>query len=296
MIPLRFTPARRSLPLGRDGSLLLLPWVLALLVYVASLAGIGLVVIGDALRAAEQSLAGRLTVQVPAEASNARLQTVLALLRQTPGVRSAEVLPPAETARLLEPWLGSPLSVDELPVPRLIDVRFDPDVPVDLATLRRQLASVVSDARLDDHGRWTDGLRSAARPVTVVLAMLIAVALAAVAVLSIFATVTGLSVHRGAVDLFHLLGAGDAEIGRPFALRMFWLGLLGGAIATLGTLLTVIALARIGRIVELPAPVAATGLADWRLWTIPVVIALASGFIAMAGAWMTVLRRLARMG
>jgi hypothetical protein len=74
MIGLRLRPVRRSLPLGPDESILLLPWIVALTVYLASLSGIGLAVIGETLHAAEQPLAARVTVQVPADASNARLQ------------------------------------------------------------------------------------------------------------------------------------------------------------------------------------------------------------------------------
>src|SRR6266545_7988600 len=102
----RFTSTRRELPLGPDGSRLFLPWLLALLVYLAGLGAVGLIVIDDTLRAAGQELATTLTLQVPAETSKARLETVLALIRQTPGVGSVHLLEPAETARLLEPWLG----------------------------------------------------------------------------------------------------------------------------------------------------------------------------------------------
>jgi cell division transport system permease protein len=295
MIGPRWSAARQTLPLGWVDSLLLLPWVVAFMVYLATLSGVGLALVGDVLRGAEQSLAARVTVQVPAETSNARLQTVLALLRQNSGVASAEPLTPADTARLLEPWLGSPLSLDELPAPRLIDLRLDPKAAVDLAAMRRQLASVVPDARIDDHHAWRGGLHAAGRPIQAVLAIQIAAAVALVAVAAVFATRTAVTARQSAVELFHLLGADDGDIAWPFATRVLQLGLLGGAIGASASLLTVLLLRPAGGLVQLPVPTVATDIADWRLWAIAVGAALVAGLVALAGAQLTVLRRLGRL-
>jgi len=295
MMGLRWGAARPALPLGRDQSIILLPWIVAFAVYIATLSGIGLAIVGDVLRGAEQSLAARVTVQLPAETSNARLETVLALLRQAPGVGSAEPLTPADTARLLEPWFGSPLALDELPVPRLIDLRLDPHAAIDLAAVRRQLASVVQDARIDDHHAWLGGLHAAAIPVRAVLAALIAAAVALVATSAVFAARTALTARQTAIELFHLLGADDGDIAWPFALRALRLGLLGGAIGAGAALLTVLFLHRAGALVQLPAPTGAGGLADWRLWAIAIGAGLMAGIAALLGAQLTALRRLNRL-
>jgi cell division transport system permease protein len=295
MIGLRWGTARQTLPPGRDETIFLLPWIVAFLVYVASLSGVGLVIVGDVLRETGESLAARVTVQVPAETSDARLQTVLALLRQTPGVASVELLTPAQTARLLEPWLGSPLSLDELPVPRLIDLHLDPNATVDVAALRRHLAPVVADARIDDHHAWLGGLHTAARPIRAVLATVIAVAIALTVVSAILAARTALIVRQSAIELVHLLGADDSDIAWPFALRALRLGLVGGAVGAGAMLLTIVLLRQTGSLVQLPALTAASGLADWRLWAIGVGAALIAGCVALAGARLTALRRLGRL-
>jgi cell division transport system permease protein len=295
MIGLPWAPARQTLPLGRADSLLLLPWVVAFMVYLASLSGLGLALVGDMLSGAEQSLAARVTVQVPAETSDARLQTVLALLRQNSGVASAELLSPADIARLLEPWLGSPLSLDELPAPRLIDLRLDPNAAVDLAAMRRQLASVVPEARIDDHHAWLGGLHAASRPIRAVLAALMAAAVALIAAAVVFAARMALTARQSAIELFHLLGADDGDIAWPFAIRALRLGLLGGAIGAAAAVLTVLLLRPAGGLVQLPAPTAATGLSDWRLWAIAIGATLIAGLVSLAGARLTVLRRLGRL-
>ena len=45
---------------------------------------------------------------------------------------------PETTQALLEPWLGAGISLEELPVPRLITVIINSRNPPDLAALRRQ--------------------------------------------------------------------------------------------------------------------------------------------------------------
>jgi cell division transport system permease protein len=287
--------ARRELPLGPDQSGRLLPWVVALLVYVAGLCGVGLIVLDDTVRASEHALATTLTLQVPADASNARLETVLALLRQTPGIVSVRLLEPAETARLLEPWLGPSVPLDELPVPRLIDLRIEPERGPDVAALRQQLASVVPDARLDDRLPWPKGVRSAAQRIEGVLAASVAVALLLVAASAVFAVRTALMADRSVAELLHVLGAADSDIARGFAIRSLRLGLLGGVIGAVAALLTILALSGSGSIVQLAAPIPANGVGDWRVWAVLSGATFAAGLIAMATAWASVLRRLAAM-
>ncbi len=295
MIGYRFGWAPGNLPLGRDEAWRFLPWVFALMVFVAGLGGIGLIVLHGNLRAAESLLATTMTVQAPAEASSARLETVLALLRQTKGIVSAQLLEPAETARLLEPWLGPKVPLDQLPVPRLIDLHIDPAGGLDLAALRHQLTSIVPEARLDDHRPWLGGARSAAGWIQISLAVAIATALILIATSAVFAARAGLMVQQSAIEVLHLLGTPDADIARQFAIRYLQLGLLGGAIGAVIALLTILALGSAGSLVQLPAPIAAKGIADWRFWVVLTGGALTAGLIAMASAWVTVLRWLARM-
>jgi cell division transport system permease protein len=245
-----------------------------------------------------------LTLQLPAETSNARLETVLAVLRQTAGIESVHLLEPAETARLLEPWLGPAVPLDALPVPRLIDLRTDPTRGIDVAALRTQLAAVVPDARLDDQLPWPKGMRAAARRIEGILVGGIAVALLLVAASAVFAVRTALMADRSAARLLHALGAADSVIARRFAVRSLRLGLVGGGIGAGAALLTIVVLGDAGSLVQPPVPpratgaaggTAASGIGDWRLWVILGGAVLGAGLIAMASAWATVRRQLAGM-
>jgi cell division transport system permease protein len=284
--------ARLALPVGGDPTWPLLFWLFALIGYLAALCGLALVLLGGEMREWNRSLGNSLTLQIPAETSAARLETVSALLRQTAGIRGVRLLEPAETARLLEPWLGSAAALDTLPVPRLIDLQIDPGTAIDFADLRQKLSSIVPGAQLDDHRQWLGDFRGAA----IRLASLIAAGIAAIALLAVVLTVsltrTSLALHDETIELLHLIGAEDADVARLFQADALRLGLLGGATGAAAALVTVIA---VGSAVPLHMMTGASGFADWRLWAVAIIAALAAGLVAMAGARITALRRLALM-
>src|SRR5262249_27992947 len=154
---------RLDIPLNRDSSVRFLPWIIGLMVYLAGLALAGTLVLNGTLARWDRSLTGTLTVQLPAADSGKNddaLAPVLQILRATPGIKSAEPLDAEATARLLEPWPGTTLSADELPMPRLVDLRIDTDAPPDLGALRTRLAAAAPTAVLDDHRLWLDRLAS----------------------------------------------------------------------------------------------------------------------------------------
>jgi cell division transport system permease protein len=286
---------RLDLPFQEDASGRFLPWIIALMVYLAAMGGIGLIWLSDSLNQWNASLASSLTLQVPADATQARIEMALGALKQTRGVISAHLLQPDETAKLLEPWLGNSVAVATLPLPRLVDIRIDPQATIDYTTLRQQLDSIVPNAQLDNNRSWLGTVRDfALRIEGIITAGVIAVTALIIAII-IFTARIGLAIHRSVIELLHLLGARDAYIARQFQVHALSLGLRGGVIGGAAAALTVMVLGPAGRMLELPMPINTHGLLDWRIRLLIVVAGLAAGAIAMATARITVLRQLARM-
>jgi cell division transport system permease protein len=286
---------RLDLPFQEDASGRFLPWIIALMVYLAAMGGIGLIWLSDSMNQWNASLASSLTLQVPADATQARIEMALGALKQTRGVISAHLLQPDETAKLLEPWLGNSVAVATLPLPRLVDIRIDPQATIDYTTLRQQLDSIVPNAQLDNNRSWLGTVRDfALRIEGVITAGVIAVTALIIAII-IFAARIGLAIHRSVIELLHLLGARDAYIARQFQVHALSLGLRGGVIGGAAAALTVMVLGPAGRMLELPMPINTHGLLDWRIWLLIVLTGLVAGAIAMATARITVLRQLARM-
>ncbi len=286
---------RLDLPFGRDATGRFLPWIIALMVYLAVLGGVGLMLLGDTLNEWNRSLSTTMTVQLPADASAGRIDTAVATLKQTPGVASAHLLGADETARLIAPWLGSNVSVDSLPLPHLVDVHLAPNANVDLAALKQKLLQVDPGADLADHRSALIELRGFAVKVEGIIGAGVVVVAILLVLTIVFSARTGLAIHQPVVELLHLLGAPDRYIARQFQTHALWLGLRGGVIGGIAAAVTIVVIGRAAGAVSLPLPIAAPGLLDWRPWALLIAAAIAAGLVAMATARATIARRLARM-
>lgn len=302
--------SRRS-DLSLDADILgrFLPWVIAFMVFLAVLATAGMLVIEDATGNWRVGVSSTLTVQIPppigntaataaqpaiqSAADDPRVQETLRILRTTPGVARADLVPEAEIAVMLEPWLGSGVAAGDLPLPYLIDVEADADTGVDVADLRRRLTEADPAILVDDHRVWLEKLVRLASGIEILAsAVLLLIGLATVGTV-VYTTLTSLAVHREAIEVLHLIGAQDSYVARQFAWRALNLGLRGGII---GLALAAPILLLIGYLgAALDAGILPQASLDKADWIILVVIPLATAAITMITARLTVLRTLARM-
>ncbi|MSO76064.1 MAG: cell division protein [Alphaproteobacteria bacterium] len=286
-------------PLARDFSSRLIPWIIALMVFLAALATVTAMQVARAVGRWDSGLSGSMTVQIPSAlaatpaALDAEVKRVAALLAAAPGVASAEPLSDERLSALLEPWLGPNAMAADLPIPRLIDVRLAGDGRADARDLQRRLEVAAPGAVLDTHRAWLD--RLVAYVYSLVWTARVAVGLigAAAVVTVIFATLTRFSIHQGAIELLHLIGATDAYVARQFQNQAFRVGFLGGLIGLAGAALT------LGLLAEAARDLNPIWLPSLRLTLAEgLVLAglpLASGLLAGATAQLTIRRVLRRM-
>ena len=168
------------------------------------------------------------------EAALIQAQTIAAGFK---GVRNARIVDREATARLLSPWLGEGLDIDELPVPRLVIVTIDEAAPPEFAGMRSLLAAQVPGATLDDHRTWVDRLVSMARTtVTIGVATLILM-LSATVLTVVFATRGAMAGNGHVIEVLHFVGAESgfiaAEFRRHFLLTGMKGALAGGFAATI---------------------------------------------------------------
>jgi cell division transport system permease protein len=306
-----------AIPFDRGGAARFMPWLVALMVFLAALSLAAVMTLQHALEGWDASLAGSLTVELPpvtiappppanagkikvqqAGQNNNDLAAALALLRATPGINRAQPLGRDDVARLIAPFLGNALSPEDLELPRLIDVRIDPKSPPDLAVLQLKLIAIAPGAAIDDHRLWLDRLFLFARSVQLTALVILAL-IGIVAVLTVmFVTRTGLLVHREAIELLHLMGARDGYIAHQFEREALRLGLAGGAA---GLLLAGLALLALGHAAEASAflgdavnLIPALHLKGWN-WLALAALPLAAGLVAGLTARLTVLATLLRL-
>ena len=176
-----------------------------------------------------EALSRTATVRISAPATQMDEQTaiVLEVLRTTPGVASARVIPVEEQGALLEPWFGPDLPLDLLALPRLVEVTEAPE-GFDSMGLRLRLAAEAPGAILDDHTRWRRPLIEAAARLRLLALASIALIGGVTAAMVTLAAMAALATNARVIAVLRLVGAHDSFIARAFV-RRFTLRTLIGA-------------------------------------------------------------------
>jgi len=207
--------------------------VVAIMTFLASITT-GTVLLVSASAAEWQSeVASEITMQVRPQTGRDLERDVTAAaeaMRTQPGIVQVKPFSKDESARLLEPWLGSGLSIEQLPVPRVVVARVQPGTTLDLAALRSRMTQVAPSASVDDHRAWIERMRSMTGA-TVFAGIGILVLVIAATIISVsFATRGAMAANRPIVEVLHFVGAGDRYIANHFLRHFLRLGLEGGVI------------------------------------------------------------------
>ncbi|MEA1675440.1 hypothetical protein [Nitrospirillum sp. BR 11163] len=290
------------LSLRRDATGRFLPWLIALMVFLSTLAVAAAQLLSGWAQRWDSGLDGSLTIQVspvgevkkgdgtPAPLDE-RVQMALHALGGVPGIINARPVPMADAARLVEPWLGDGALLQDLPLPALIDVTAGP--AVDVTALRQRLAAAVPGTSVEEPGVWLRDLRRLARLVEAVALVIVALIGGAAVAVVVFAAKAGLAMHQDEVDLLHVMGATDSHVADQFQRHILRLSLAGGAGGAAVALVTLAVLSLLSRTVEgtLLPPLTLAPLQWLALAAVPVV----AGALAAISARLTVLRALERL-
>ncbi len=270
--------------------------VVAAMCFLAGLALGAALSVGDKAGEWTSDISGSLTVELrPSKEMEPeeQIDATMAVLAETPGILSATPLPREDTAALLEPWLGEGAVTDDLPLPRLVDIRIDRDAPPDLSALAIDIAAAAPGASLDTHRQWRSELMSAARSAEWLAYGVLAVVAGTTIAIVVFATRAGLSANREVVEVLHLIGARDSFIAAEVQRHFLHLGFRGGLIGTALAALTFLALGLAGGTGDMFL-VAASGLAAEN-YPYLLAIPFAAALVTVTTARLTVFNTLERM-
>src|ERR1700736_4494975 len=116
--------------------------VVAIMTFLASMTTGAVLLVSASAAEWQSEVASEITIQVRPVAGrdiNRDAAAVAEAMRAQPGIIEIRPFTKEESAKLLEPWLGSGLSLDDLPVPRVIVARVPPGAVPDLAALRSRV-------------------------------------------------------------------------------------------------------------------------------------------------------------
>ncbi|MFA7414591.1 MAG: ABC transporter permease [Rhizobium sp.] len=143
------------------------------------------------------------------------------------GTKDGVIMDDDATARLLEPWLGTGLDLEDLPVPRLVIITIDETNPPDFAAMRELLKTEVPQAFLDDHRTWVNRLVSMARTTVLIGSGILVLVFVAMVLTVVFATRGALSGNRHIIEVLHFVGAEGSFVAQEFQKHFLKISLKG---------------------------------------------------------------------
>lgn len=285
---------RRVLPEGRFSGPM--PWVIAIMIFLAVLAAAAGLSIGRATGAIQGAIAGRITVQIveanPDVRAGKRAQIARAL-QDNAHVSDVREVGDAEMRTLLAPWLGSDGLEGDLPVPALIDASLRESSPTAVKAVERAVHAIDANARIDRHADWMGPLNGLLHTLKWLAIALVAVTGAAAAAAVILGSRAAMDQHRATIDVMHLMGATDVQISRLFERRVAQDAISGSA---LGFVVGVGVLIIVGKSIEaVGAGLVANASLGWVDWLLVLLVPVAGIGLAIISARITVMRALARI-
>ena len=207
--------------------------VVAIMTFLASITTGTVLLVGASAAEWQSEVGSEITIQVRPQGGRDIERDVAAAteaMRAQPGIVEVRPFTKDESAKLLEPWLGSGLSLDELPVPRVIVARAQPSTTLDLAALRSRVTQAAPTASVDDHRAWIERMRSMTGATVLAGIGILALVIIATIISVSFATRGAMAANRPIVEVLHFVGAGDRYIANRFFRHFLRLGLEGGVI------------------------------------------------------------------
>jgi cell division transport system permease protein len=207
--------------------------VVAIMTFLASLTTGAVILVGTAASEWQSDVAREVTIQVipaPGRAMDATVEKAASVARAFSGIADVRPYTKEQSTKLLEPWLGSGLTLDELPVPRLIVVRIAAGAAPDIPQLRRMLSEQVPGAVLDDHRGWIERMRAMAGTAVAVGVFILILVVAATMLSVTFATRGAMATNKPVIEVLHFVGAKNGYIAGHFQRHFLLLGLQGGAV------------------------------------------------------------------
>ncbi len=299
----QYISRKQELPLKGDSTSIFLQVIISISVFIFAITLSGVLSINTMLYNWNQSILGSLTVQImpinDVNKERATAQTLahqdkaIELLQTVKGIIKVTPLSNEQLKELIQPWLGDGVNINNLPIPRIIDVKLAADAEIDFADLAQKLAQASPQASLDNHKLWlsklidfADGLKLIASTVLILVILITSGAI-------FYTTQMSLGLHRHIIEILHIMGAKDTYVAQQYGKRMAWLGFCGGLFGMLLAIPTIFFIGSLAVRIEGGIISDATlGLVDWGIiFSLPIF----SMLIAMYTAYYTVKRTLQKM-
>ncbi len=211
--------------------------VVIIMTFLASITAGAVEMISGASSSWSTEIAREMTIQVRPKAGRnieEDLSAAEKIARNTDIISNVTVYTKEQSERLLEPWLGTNLNLNQIPVPRIIVLKLKSDDSLDftrsIQILKQSLIISIPTATLDDHRKWGSRLATMAGAMVFSGLFILVLVLVATTLAIAFATRGAMAGTREIINVLHLVGAEDRFIADEFQRHFLKLGARGGII------------------------------------------------------------------
>ena len=289
-------PRKNELPLKGENTSLFLQIIISIAIFIFAITLSGVLSINAMTSSWNKSILGSITVQIiPSNSANkekakaellAYEEKAVEFLKSVNGIIKVTPLTDDQLNELLRPWLGDDVSINDLPSPRIIDVKIAKNANIDFAQLANDLSIASPQASLDNHKIWLNKLIALADGLKMIAMTILALITAITSGAIFYTTQMSMGLHKNIIEILHIVGAKDTYIAQQYAKRMGFLGLIGG---TFGLFFAIPAIFFIGNLANsIKGGIineASLGINDW-LYIL--ILPLFSMTISMITAYYTV--------
>ncbi len=229
--------SRYDLPLHQSAGTSFLMLLVGLMTFLALMAITATFILGGVAQHWSAGLENKMTVEIPALKSDETLRNkseindleeeIKASLQDNPNIELLEILQEDEITKLISPWLGDDVALDEIPLPGLISVHLHIRDDVKLRQIQNTLKNIAPDIRLDTHENWLGDILRLAGTLQI-SSLLVTLIILATTVTAIAGAVRSrMAEHRADIELLHLMGASDLYITKQLQRHAIILTLKG---------------------------------------------------------------------
>ena len=250
-----------------------------------------------------RSILGSITIQIiPVDNTNkekaiaetkAYEEKAINFLKSVNGVLKVTALNDAQLDELLRPWLGDGINITDLPTPRIIDVKIDPNANIDFNQLAKDLVIASPQASLDNHKLWLNKLISFANGLKLIATTVLLLVATITSGAIFYTTQMSLGLHHNIIEILHIIGAKDTYIAQQYAKRMAFIGCISGIIGIFFAIPEIFFIGRLASAIE--GGIISNASLKFTDWAMLLTLPLFSMLISMTTAYYTVKQTLKKM-
>ncbi|WP_336278580.1 cell division protein FtsX [Bartonella sp. CB175] len=204
--------------------------VIAIMTFLSSLTLVGVDLVQNAAKNWSNQISHEATIQIrPIENVDIEkaLLDAVKLVKTFHGVQNATIVDEKSTEKLLEPWLGAGLNLNELPIPRLIIVTLKKNEKINFHEITQAIKTKIPGAQFDSHRVWINRFTTMAHTTIVIGFSILILVLGSLILTIIFATCNALAENSHIINVLYFLGTETLFIARQFDWHFFKTALRG---------------------------------------------------------------------